>query len=226
MASIARVLFDQNGNAIKVTQDGSDYKYEFLGKLRNIAGTIVNPATEDTLAGLDTKLGTIDTVLDSIKDTDGIKKITDALPAGDNNIGNVDVVSSALPTGAATETTLSAADTKLGTIDGVLDSIKDTDGIKKITDELPAGTQEIGLVGQGTAADDDAPWPVKQVTAEGEEAKYYLIGNDRILAAESMSTVMLLQDIKTELRLMNMHLQMLTELDLNDVDLEEGGEVL
>ena len=45
----ARVLFDSSGNAIKVTQDGSDYKYEFIGKLRNVAGTIFNPATEETL---------------------------------------------------------------------------------------------------------------------------------------------------------------------------------
>lgn len=46
----------------------------------------------------------------------------------------------------ATQTTLAAADTKLGTIDSVLDSIKDTDGIKKITDALPAGTNRIGAV--------------------------------------------------------------------------------
>lgn len=63
-------------------------------------------------------------------------------------------------------------------------------------------------------------------TAEGEEVKVYTIGNDHILAAESMNTVMLLQDIKTELRLLNMHMKMLTELELNEVDLVEGGEVL
>jgi len=223
MAGIARVLFDQYGNAIKVTQDGSDYKYEFLGKLRNIAGTIINPATEESLSAMDTKLGTIDSVLDSIKDTDGIKKITDALPAGDNNIGNVDVVSSALPTGAATETTLSSADSKLGTIDGVLDSIKDTDGIKKITDELPAGTQEIGLVAQGTPADDENAWPVKQVTASGGEYKVYHQGSEYIPAAESLAVKSLLQDMLIELRLLNMHMQMITELALAEDDLEEEG---
>ena len=63
-------------------------------------------------------------------------------------------------------------------------------------------------------------------TAEGEEVKVYDVGGDRILAAESLSTVMLLQDIKTELRLLNMHLKMITEQDLGDVDLDEGGEVL
>jgi len=43
--------------------------------LKNIAEATINPATEDTLA--------------SIKSTDGVKKITDALPAGTNIIGNV-----------------------------------------------------------------------------------------------------------------------------------------
>lgn len=52
-----------------------------------------------------------------------------------------------LPTGAATQATLLAADTKLGTIDAVLDSIKDTAGIKKITDQLPAG---VNLIGKAT----------------------------------------------------------------------------
>lgn len=108
-------------------------------------------ATESTLSAADTKLGTIDAVLDalklvvdSIKDTDGIKKITDSLPAGTNNIGDVDVVSSALPAGAATEATLLSADGRLTTIDSVLDSIKDTDGVKKITDALPVGDNIIG----------------------------------------------------------------------------------
>ena len=59
----------------------------------------------------------------------------------------------------ASEVTLAAADTKLGTIDGVLDSIKDTDGIKKITDQLPSGTNEIGAVKQGTKATGTGAWP-------------------------------------------------------------------
>lgn len=103
-------------------------------------------ATESTLSTADGRLTTIDATIDAIKDTDGIKKIVDQLPAGTNNIGDVDVVSSALPAGAATETTLTAADTKLGTIDAVVDSIKDTDGIKKITDALPVGDNVIGRV--------------------------------------------------------------------------------
>lgn len=48
-------------------------------------------ATENTLA-------TIDSVLDSIKDTDGVKKITEALPAGENIVGRVRVVGDAFNT--------------------------------------------------------------------------------------------------------------------------------
>lgn len=138
--------------------------------------TLSTLGTEATASASDAKLATIDAVLDSIKDTDGIKKITDPLPAGTNNIGDVDVVSSALPAGAATEatlatraseTTLSSADAKLGTIDSVLDSIKDTDGIKKITDQLPAGTNEIGLVAQGTKAAASDAWPTVLYDASG-----------------------------------------------------------
>ena len=162
--TLARVLFDSNGNAIKVTQDGSDYKYEFLGKLRNAAGTIVNPATEDTL---------------------------------------------------------SAADTKLGTIDGVLDSIKDTDGIKKITDELPAGTQEIGSVAQGTKATGSGAWPTVLHDSEGEALQTYQCDEERILAVEPFTVRMLLQDIRTELRMLNMHMSALTELNVDSIDLEE-----
>jgi hypothetical protein len=281
--TVARVLYDANGNAVGVTLDGAVYKIEMIGKLRNVAGTLVNPATEDTLSAADTKLGTIDStldsikdtdgikkitdplpagdnnignvdvvtsalptgaatevtlaaadtklgtidgVLDAIKDTDGIKKITDPLPAGDNNIGNVDVVTSALPTGAATETTLAAADTKLGTIDGVLDSIKDTDGIKKITDELPAGTQEIGSIAQGTPAAAANAWPVVSYTSDGTATKIYTGGGERIPAAQSLVTVALLEDMVRELKRLNMHMRIITEVDIEDDDMDEEGTLL
>lgn len=58
-------------------------------KVYNSSGSLIDPATEGTLQSADGKLTTIDAVLDSIKDTDGIKKITDALPVGDNIIGRV-----------------------------------------------------------------------------------------------------------------------------------------
>lgn len=110
--SPAAILYDATGqHAVGVVLDGTVYRLQSVGKLLNAAGSQVNPATEDTL-------GT-----------------------------------------RASQSTLSAADTKLGTIDGVLDSIKDTDGIKKIAEELPAGTQEIGSVKQGTKATGSGAWP-------------------------------------------------------------------
>lgn len=48
-----------------------------------------------------------------------------------------------------------------------LDSIKDTDGIKKITDSLPAGTNEIGKVAQGTRAAASASWPIYLADSTG-----------------------------------------------------------
>lgn len=54
----------------------------------------------------------------------------------------------------ATETTLLAADGRLTTIDAVLDSIKDVDGIKKITDQLPVGSNLIGKIQIRNPADD------------------------------------------------------------------------
>lgn len=69
-------------------------------------------ATEATLAALNTNAADIETILTSIKDTAGIKKITDPLPAGTNNIGDVDVVSSVLPAGAATEATVATLATQ------------------------------------------------------------------------------------------------------------------
>lgn len=75
-------LYDAVGNPIDVINDSGVYRLATSAKLRNIAGSQVNPATQDTLATVDSKLG-------AIKDTDGIKKITDALPAGSNEIGRI-----------------------------------------------------------------------------------------------------------------------------------------
>jgi len=49
-------------------------------KVLNTSGTAIDPATQATLA-------VVQAALDSIKDTAGIKKITDALPAGSNVLG-------------------------------------------------------------------------------------------------------------------------------------------
>jgi hypothetical protein len=73
--SPAALLVDEDGNIVGVTLDGGVYRLEGIQKVRNASGTLVNPATQETL--------------ESIKDTDGIKKITEALPAGTNELGKV-----------------------------------------------------------------------------------------------------------------------------------------
>jgi hypothetical protein len=72
--------------------------------------------------------------------------VADELPAGDNNIGNVDVASSALPAGAATEASLLTRLTQTtgAAILTVLTAIRDSAGIKKIVDALPVGDNLIG----------------------------------------------------------------------------------
>jgi hypothetical protein len=80
-----------------------------------------------------------------------------SIAAGDNNIGNVDIASSALPTGAATETTLNAIGALLTSGISVTVSSGSTvitdgggsitvDGSVSITGSLPAGTNNIGDV--------------------------------------------------------------------------------
>lgn len=186
-------IVDSSGNTVGVILDGAVYRLRTESKIvRASDGAQINPATQETLA--------------AIKDTDGIKKIVDALPAGTNNIGDVDLAS-ALPAGPneigkvaqGTKAAASAAwpiyvvDNSGNAVGVVLDgavyrlrteskivrasdgaqinpatqetltAIKDTDGVKKITDALPTGTNEIGKVAQGTKAANSGGWPIKLV---------------------------------------------------------------
>ncbi len=72
---------------------------------------IAAPATE-------AKQDSLETVLKAIRDSVGIKKIVDPLPAGTNKIGKVEVDSSALPTGAATAAKQDSIITELQAIKG------------------------------------------------------------------------------------------------------------
>jgi hypothetical protein len=140
-------------NIVAVVDDSGTYRLATLSKVYNASGSIINPATEDTL--------------DSIKDTDGIKKITDALPTGDNWLGKLkvgdgtNIVAVVDDSGTYRLATISKLYNASGTIvnpatEDTLDSIKDTDGIKKITDALPTGDNWIGRVkfGDGTTVAD------------------------------------------------------------------------
>lgn len=80
--SPASILYDSSGNAVGVILDGSVYRLQALSKILNSSGTQIDPATQGTLA--------------SIKDTDGIKKITDAVAVTDN-AGSLTVDTPQLP---------------------------------------------------------------------------------------------------------------------------------
>lgn len=231
--SLARILYDSvNSRVAKFIDDSGDSLLAVVGKIRNAAGTIINPATEDkqddaitkltsleskdfatqtTLSTLATEtklelvralLATIDadtsvlaavdyatqTTLSAFKtafdnrdlatqttlaavlvDTGQIEALLTTI---DVDTSNLDVLLST----RATESTLLAADGRLTTIDAVLDSIKDTDGIKKITDQLPAGTNEIGKVAQGTKAVGSGAWPQVLYDASGNAVGVVLDG--------------------------------------------------
>jgi hypothetical protein len=112
-----------------------------LSDLATALGTLNSKdfATETTLAAIlakiisapatEAKQNSLETVLKAIRDSAGIKKITDALPAGTNKIGKVDVDSSALPTGAATaakqDSLLTQTDIKLSALRDAIRGVDD-----------------------------------------------------------------------------------------------------
>ena len=119
--------------------------------------TLATRATEATLALIKAKTDNLDVALS----TRAVTGLTDAQlratavpvsgPLTDAQLRAAAVPVSAaslpLPAGAATEATLAL--------------IKNTDGIKKIVDPLPAGTNTLGKVDQGVAAAVAGGWPVK-----------------------------------------------------------------
>jgi len=87
LLSPAALLIDSAGNYLKVVADGAtDKLLGVAAKIRDVAGDVINPSTEETLA--------------AIKDTDGIKKVVDQLPAGTNEIGKVAQGTKAVGAGA------------------------------------------------------------------------------------------------------------------------------
>lgn len=73
--SPAAILYDADGHAISIVSDSGVYRLSGVSKILNASGSQISPATQETLA--------------AIKDTDGIKKIVDALPAGTNELGKI-----------------------------------------------------------------------------------------------------------------------------------------
>lgn len=102
-----------------------------------VTGSVL-PGGASTAAKQDTIIGHVDGLEESIaaiKDTAGVKKIVDPLPAGTNNIGKVDINTSPLPTGASTAV-------KQDELKGIVDTINNKDTTKThyllATDTKPA----------------------------------------------------------------------------------------
>ena len=167
--SPAAILYDAAGNPVAVVNDGGVYRLAGLNKVLNAGGSQVNPSTEDTLA---TRAS--EATLQSVDGKDFATETTLATRATEATLATR--ASEATLATRATEATLLSADGRLTTIDAVLDSIKDVDGVKKITDELPAGTQEIGKVAQGTKAANNAAWPEYIVDSTGNVVGVVLDG--------------------------------------------------
>lgn len=145
----AVVQVDAYGNLIEVIHDADGYRMLAQVKTQDSGGYVVNPATEDKQDYAITKLTSLDgkdfatqTTLATLATEEKLELVRALLATIDVDTSNLDVLLST----RATEATLALADGRLTTIDAVLDSIKDTDGIKKIQEGLPAGDNVIGKV--------------------------------------------------------------------------------
>lgn len=154
--SPAALLIDRNSNEIVFVLDGAIYRIPISAKLAKASdGSLIDPATEGgnlaTIAGKD--FATQTTLA-------AVKAKTDNLPSDPAREGGN--LATLAGKDFATQTTLAA--------------IKDTDGVKKITDQLPSGTNEIGKTAQGTRAVAGAGWPMYLVDADGHAVGLYLDG--------------------------------------------------
>lgn len=97
-----------------------------------------------------------------------------------------------------------AKDQSVQSVLTALTAIKDTDGVKKITDQLPAGTNEIGKVAQGTRAAAAGGWPEYLVDADGhvvgvvlDDTIYRLQADSKIAKGMSSGDLLHLDAIDT-----------------------------
>jgi hypothetical protein len=95
-------------------------------------------------------------------------------PVSDNDDSlTVDAISWPLPDDAATESTLA--------------SIRDQYGIKKIAEQLPAGTNEIGKVAQGIRSTGDNAWPQVLYDSSGNQIGVVFNDTYRLQVESSIS---------------------------------------
>lgn len=137
---VTAVLYDASGNPVSVITDAGTYRLAALAKIQNASGGQINPATEETLGtrATESTLGT------------RASEATLATRATETTLQSVDgkVATETTLASRATEATLQtrATESTLATraTEVTLASIKNTDGVKKINDSLPAGENIIG----------------------------------------------------------------------------------
>jgi hypothetical protein len=118
--------------------------------LTELAAAIDTEVQVDVVAALpagDNNIGNVDVV------TLPNVTIGAAIPAGNNNIGDVDIASSVLPAGAATS---AKQDTVIGHLDGVETTLTAidgrVDGVEALLTTIDADTSNLSVVGGGTEA--------------------------------------------------------------------------
>ena len=129
------------------TVSGSELQVDVVSvPTTTVTGTVTANLSATDNAVLDDiaqKIGDVETavqLLDNAVSGNELQvDVVASLPAGDNNIGNVDIVSSALPTGAATQTTLAAAEVHLGNIDTGVDVLEACVGSNKVNVNISSG---------------------------------------------------------------------------------------
>ncbi len=108
------VLYDRDGNIIGTSKNIDSF-------ITNKEGEIINPSTDELLQSIDSKLQELNQdKISEVSKESTLQEIRDKLNAGiivslSNPVQNVSVTSSVLPTGAATEATLSEIKNKIET---------------------------------------------------------------------------------------------------------------
>jgi hypothetical protein len=148
---VVKLAISTNGSATPLTADNTDGLLVNLGTNNDV--TISDGGNTITVDGTVT-VNALPAGTNNIGDVDIL-----SIAAGDNNIGNVDVVSSALPTGAATSAKQDTEITALQAIQAAVETLDNTVGGSElqvdVVGALPAGNNNIGDVDVASIATGD-----------------------------------------------------------------------
>ncbi len=141
MAGVTRA--DTAATQVDLDGDRSTLIVDASGRLHANVGASALPTGAATSAKQDTgntSLASIDGKITAVNT--GAVTVSAALPAGTNNIGDVDVLSSALPTGASTSAKQDTGNTSLASIDGKITAVN-TGAVVVSSSALPSGASTL-----------------------------------------------------------------------------------